>query len=107
VDYSPKSAEVSAAPDVPQSVIDAHAADVASARGLESSRVVSADDSGPVPIPVAGAVPQPVGEELFEPTLPEPTVDPDQGPDPVLSPPVVDREVTEFDPATGSVRNFV
>ena len=76
-EYSPRSAKVTPAADVPQSSIDAHAADVALARGLESSRVVAADESGPVPLPIGGgAVPLPDGDATaFEPPVVTPTDD--------------------------------
>ncbi|MEQ1872622.1 MAG: RHS repeat-associated core domain-containing protein [Ilumatobacteraceae bacterium] len=87
--YSPRSAKVSAADDVPQSVIDAHAADVAVARGLEGSTIVAADESGPVPLPIGGgAVPLPDGDATaFEPPVITPVDDGEKGVLPQPEPP--------------------
>lgn len=94
--FTPRSVEAAAAPEVPSWVRETHAADVAVARSLESSRVVSLDEEGPVPIPVDGRVVGPPGAA-------------DLAPLPALDVPVVDVEVVEsvvpravsgFDPAT-------
>ncbi|MCE9623828.1 MAG: DUF6531 domain-containing protein [Actinomycetia bacterium] len=100
--YSPRSARVGAAGEVSQSVVDAHAADVAAARGLESSRIVAGDDLGPVPLPVDGGVFTVAGDgPVFQPTADAlPIEQGESGPDDVLSPPVSKRKGGGFDPET-------